>query len=391
MKKILMINIFVCLVLIFSGCNREYYVDKDSISDICEEARKNKLEVIDNEAYDDEPSKYFYDYASASENYIFYTSFDGSYVLDINNMTYRNMCNVSGCTHTGKACENAMEKCSIRYHKNGLYYLNGSSLYCRTNSGEINKVYTNDFSTEWSKKMDPENPELLTGMIFIDENTLLISGRNYYIKYDLTTGERSEAVVGTEGNILTFCYSDGVIFSSYENGKLVRTVWDTGESEQVSEHGSHVRLVNDRIWYANYSPVGSRIYSNNLGFTDEKLEIENTEVMFDVFDDVVVYTDSYESYYLYNQNGEIRELFHTEELTYFYDKLPQQYQHENGKTEFQVSEISFLYYENRELYLKALYLIEGDKGTEYFCAFYKVDKDGNIIEFRGEMDDIMGD
>ncbi len=384
MKKFLMINIVICMVFIFAGCSRKCYVDEDTINSIYEEARKNKSEIMADEGYDGECNRYLFDCATASANYIYFSDYQGSYVLDTNNMTYRNMCNVAGCNHTGKTCEDSMEKRSIRYHKNGLYYLDGSKLYCKTNSGEVKKVFTNDFSNEWTQKMDPENPEFLTGMIFIDENTLLISGRNYYIKYDLTTGERSEAVVVPEGDISTFCYSDGVIFSSYGNGKLVKTVWNTGESELVSKFGSHVRLVNDRIWYANYSPMGSKIYSNNLDFTDEKLEIENTEVMFDVFDDVVVYTDSYEIYYLYNQNGEIRELFNLKELTYSYDKLPPQYQYTNNETEFEAEAVSFLNYEDENLYMKAEYFIEGDRGTKVFGVFYKVDRDGNITELRNE-------
>ena len=218
MRKILTVNIVICLAFFLAGCNREYYVDKDTIRSIYDEVRANKSEVTDDEGYDDEQSRYLFDGASAGSNYIYFTSGRTNYVVDTNNMTYRNMCDVVGCDHTGKSCEDSIDKNSIRYHKNGIYYLNGSSLYYRSDSGEVEKVFTNDFSTEWTKKMDPENPKLLLGMIFIDEHTLLMSGRNYYIKYDLATGERSNAVVVPEGDILSFCYSDGVIYSSICSG-----------------------------------------------------------------------------------------------------------------------------------------------------------------------------
>ena len=139
MKKFLLINMFVYMVLILSGCNREYYVDKDIISSICEDARKNKSEITVDEGYDDEQSRYEADYSSASENYIYFSNYNGSYIVDIKNNTYRNMCNIAGCSHTGMSCENSIEKGSIRYHKNGLYYLDGSSLYFRTNSVRLIK------------------------------------------------------------------------------------------------------------------------------------------------------------------------------------------------------------------------------------------------------------
>lgn len=140
----------------------------------------------------------------------------------------------------------------------------------------------------------------------------------------------------------------------------------------------------NRIWYAKYSPMGSTIYSNNLSFTDEKLEIENTEVMFDVFDDAIIYTEAYDSYYLYNQYGEPRELFKIEDLTYSYDKLPPEYPYDNGVTEFQASRISFLNYNQGEVYFEVEYLIDYGGGNKVFITFYKVDKDGNITELRNE-------
>lgn len=384
MKRVKIIIITLSVICCVAGCNRKYYVDEGTIGSLYEEALKNKSEITADEGYDDEQSRYEADYASASANYIYFSDYDGSYIVDIKNNTYSNMCNIAGCSHTGKSCVDSMAKISIRYHKNGLYFLNGSSLYCRTNDGEINKVYTNDFSTEWSKKMNPENPEVLKGMIFIDENALLMSGINFFIKYDLTTGERIDELVLPDGYVMDFCYSDGIIFSSYYNGKLVRTVWDTGESETVAKLGTNVRLINDRIWYAKYSPIGSKICSNNIGFTDEKIEIENTEVMFDVFDDVVIYTEAYERYYLINKYGETRELFKIEDLTYSYDKLPPEYQYDNGETEFQPKMIYFLNYDNEDVYFEAKYWIDCDGITKDFSTFYKVDTDGNITELRNE-------
>ena len=74
--------------------------------------------------------------------------------------------------------------------------------------------------------MNPESPKMIKGMIFIGENTLIMSDINFFIKYDLTTGEKT--------------------------------------------------------------------------------------------DELVIYMDSYEIYYLYNQDDEPRELFNVEELTYSY-------------------------------------------------------------------------
>ena len=106
--------------------------------------------------------------------------------------------------------------------------------------------------------------------------------------------------------------------------------------------------------------------------------------MFDVFDDAIIYTEAYDSYYLYNQDGEPRELFKIEDLTYSYDKLPPEYPYDNGVTEFQASRISFLNYNQEEVYFEAEYLIDYGGGNKVFITFYKVDKDGNITELRNE-------
>ena len=90
------------------------------------------------------------------------------------------------------------------------------------------------------------------------------------------------------------------------------------------------------------------------------------------------------SYYLINKYGETRELFKIEDLTYSYDKLPPEYQYDNGETEFQPKMIYFLNYDNEDVYFEAKYWIDCDGITKDFSSFYKVDTDGNITELRNE-------
>ncbi|MGN0375472.1 MAG: hypothetical protein ACI4EN_08240 [Butyrivibrio sp.] len=385
MKRVKLCLIILVCVFFLPGCNKTYYLEREYINSIYEKAVMYNTDALSAQGYDNEQSSCWFDYSTSNGRQIYYVYPGSSLILDIKNMTYRNPCNVVGCNHTGAACENSFVKYCPRWHSDGLYFMNGSSLYYKNNDGEITKVFTNTFSTEWTQKMDPNEPGLLCGMIFLDEHTLLLAGRNYYLQYDLITNEVSEPVIAPDGIIFGFCYFDGIIFSSYDNGKLVRTDWDTGESKIISQQGYYVRKIGDRIWYARTADKMGVICSNNVDFTDEKIEINDAYVMFNVFDDVIIYSDSRnQCFYLKDSENNIRQLFSLEDLTYSFEKLPEKYHYNEDKSDPKPETVNFLHYENDNVYFAAGYPVRRKNASEYWYVFYEIDSEGNITEFTGE-------
>lgn len=382
MKKTISV-VAAIFVILLTGCNKQCYLNNQEIQQLYEAASKSHVdESIVSTNYDDERNSYFYDYATCGGNYIYYAYPERYIVLDINDMTYESLCSVAGCDHTGGTCENSFDKYLMRYYHGGVYYPNGSSLYYRNSKGENIKVFTNKYSSEWSRKMDPQNPSLIAKMIFIDENTLLMAGRNYYFKYDVTKDEASEPVVLPDGVIFSFCYKDGIIYSSYSNGTLVRTEWERGKSEVLSERIDHVQMMNNRIWYVKAANRTISLFSNNLNYTDERQEVTGMGGLFHVLGDAVAYMgEDDKTYYLYDTNGEIRELFNIQNLQYPYEKLPETHQYDEYKNNPDAETISFLHYENGNVYFTAQYDTRMKNGNDFWNVFYKVDMNGKITEF----------
>ena len=114
-------------------------------------------------------------------------------------------------------------------------------------------------------------------------------------------------VVLPDGVIFSFCYKDGIIYSSYNYSTLIRTEWESGKSEVISESTEHVQLMNDRIWYPKAANRTISLYSNNLEYTDERQEVTGMGGMFQVLGDVIVYMgEDKKTYYLYDTNGATR-------------------------------------------------------------------------------------
>lgn len=374
--------IFIVMIFVLSGCAKSYYVEPEYISSVYEEVSKavSNGENIPLQIYDNSPNCSMSFYSTSDGRKIYYTYSNDAATLDINNSTYEPMCSIIGCDHLDRSCEYSFQKTCPRQYGDGFYFINEEKLYYRDKEGNSRLIFINDFSTEWSKQYYAECPEMLCGMLFINDHEIMMAGCNFYIIYNIDTKETSTPIILPEGSFSSCCYMEGNIYAS-RYGYLYRTDLVTGETECVSEQIFNAQVVGERIWYAKLSEGMCSLYSNNAEFNDEKLEVADGQVDYYSQDGMVVYCESLrKQYYLRNKNGEDIKLFHTDDLVYSYENLPKIYQDGTG-TDRRVEYVRLLYCGDDEVYFAAAYNVTRPRESGFWSAYYKVDINGNITEF----------
>lgn len=383
MKRVYLLVLI--LILFLTGCNKSYYMSDEEIRLIYDKYSKRGTDNDNTikKPYDDNQSSYLLGCSTFNGQNIYFDNGTMTVKVDKDAMIYSPLCMTAGCDHLSTLCESKLQKISMRCHGDGIYFLDGSSICYRDSEGSIKKIYTNTFKTEYTRKYDETRPSMLYGMMFIDEQTILVRGLHYFFKYNISTGEKTEPVVLPDGEILSSCYMDGAIYSTYNNMRLIKTSLNTGKSQVVSEQGIHPRVIGDRIWYAKWNDDEvCSLYSNNPEFTDEHLEISDGYVMFEVFGDVLVYEDNaHKSFYLRYGDGTIEKVFDYADLTYPYNKLPPKYQYDEQKRSPEAEAVIPLTYHDGEFYFAVPYHVVDKRGFEYeWNHVYKFNKNGELEE-----------
>ena len=382
MKRVCLLVLI--LILFLTGCNKSYYMSDEEIRLIYDKYSKRGTDNDNTikKPYDDNQSSYLLGCSTFNGQNIYFDNGTMTVKVDKDAMIYSPLCMTAGCDHLSTLCESKLQKISMRCHGDGIYFLDGSSICYRDSEGSIKKIYTNAFKTEYTRKYDETRPSMLYGMMFIDEQTILVRGLHYFFEYNISTGETTEPVVLPDGDIMSCCYMDGAVYSAYENMRLIKTSLNTGECQVVAEQGRYPRVIGNRIWYAKWKDGVCSLYSNNAEFTDEQLEISDGYVMFEVFGDIVAYEDNaHKNFYLRYGDGTIQKVFDYEELTYPYDKLPSRYQYDEYKISPKAGIAIPLAYADGEFYFAIPYRIVDERGFEYYWNHvYKFNKNGELEE-----------
>lgn len=286
-----------------------------------DETLKDNTETEQLRGCDDSANCWYSMEVTANSKYI-YTPY---WRVNRETQTYGAFCSVVGCTHQGGNCETGIQRSGLRCFDEGVYYTSGDTIYYRNSVGEIQKIYTNTYSNDYTKKnfpkTDDENsnvsPEMLGGLIFADDHTLLVSGKNFFFLYDLSTGKATEPVDVCESYFLSFCILNGQVYSSDYNGELYHTDLETGVSERVLEQGYNVRTASDRLFYVKWVNGEAQICSNNAEFSDEVVEVSQSSPMFEVCGDhIVYYSADYSQILLHTAEQEILLLDAVDEISY---------------------------------------------------------------------------
>ncbi len=237
-------------------------------------------------------------------------------------------CDVTGCKHNTDNCEDfdGFGRSCVRYYGNDTICLVGDSICYRSaesvgTDNYYTVLYTNSFSTEYSRKNYPTNedssqsPTMLSDFIFMDDHTLLVKGVNYVFTFDLDSNTASDPVEVCDSTILSITYLDNQIFISNFNAEVYCVDIASGTSTRMLEEGYYVKAANGRLWYAAWVDGVANLYSNNADFTDEVLEVTDASVVFSPCEDGILldmYSDNRVD--LVTWEGERTTLFTWEEV-----------------------------------------------------------------------------
>ncbi len=305
--------------------------------------------------------------------------------VDIINHSYSTFCSIVGCDHMNGGCEVKLRRSGLRCYENGVYYLHDDQICYRDYMGNISVIYTNTYSNEYTEKNDPEtdnpdsgiSPTSIYGMIFADEHTLLVNGRNFFFLYDLNTGEATAPIEVYQSGISSYCLLDGKVYSSNDNAEVYSTDLAGTESVRVLEQGRNIQAYDGRLWYSKWTEGICSLYSNNTDFTDETEELYDIWPSFEVCDAGLLYlTPDYEQIKLYTWDGEDKTLVNLQEVEY-----------QGGKEGYEYSKLGFVEYTliDDTLYFNVLYNGVGYSSYDYENPYvwYSV-RDGVMTEFTEE-------
>lgn len=224
---------------------------------------------------------------------------------DLNNNTNLSFCSVPGCEHNDSSvCEALQPRYSQRYWHGYIFFTKGSGVYRRSTNGEVELVYENKFTTEFSEKNYPvkeydplkgmldntTSPSMLDSLLFIDENRLLVFASNFVFILDITTGKASKFTEVGNSIFNSACIGEGVAFISNMDGELWRFDMNDQSVKRMLQDGKFPTIIGDKIYYTKWNDGSLLLCRNNLEFTDEKTILENIQLQYEVSADGIFYT-----------------------------------------------------------------------------------------------------
>lgn len=382
MKKwIINIIMFVTMILCLSACQKSTYVPENEITFGIEEGTTG-MDDSGRSSYDSTPHESFLKYTSnGAEIYALTGAYQ--YKVDLSDGTFSYLCDQLECEHNDNDCEMLDGKVAIRCYKDGILFTRGDSLYYREADGKINQLFTNETSTDYALEFE-KNPYDIYGIIFINENDLLLFGVNYVFTYNLQTNESGKIMEISKGPVTSNAYLNGKLYSTISGGELFVMDLGSGKSQKLADQGIRVKVYGDGIAYCKWNEGICSIYSNNQEFNDEKLLIEDVQPDFHIFGDDILYTDDSVIYIC--ENGCAKVLCDAKKLEYEYARLPIEYQNDDiNRPNAKLGYCLYFYYEQGNLLLELVFDVYDENG--YPCqlyTYYLVDENGEVkyLELR---------
>ncbi|MCM1309127.1 MAG: hypothetical protein NC223_11055 [Butyrivibrio sp.] len=311
--------------LLFAGCadSAGEYINLESMESESIETEGNTKAPEEISGYDDSP---YTNYATCSYNsaHICGGMIDTLQEVDIPSLSYKFLCSRVGCNHRyDDACELNQDRSGVRYYNGGLLYTSEDSLYFRSSYGEIKKLHTNTYSTEFSQKnypvtdKEPWAPRAIGSLVFLNEEELLVIASNYVYVYDLQSKKAGDPIEICDSVVIGVCVNGNEVYSYDMNGRAYLTSLEDGTSKLILEKGSNIKLLNGRLWYAVWLDGTAQIRSNNLELTDERIEAESQFAEFTPCEEGILYfkrNGGNEIVMLHTFDGEDTELLNGKDL-----------------------------------------------------------------------------
>ena len=383
MKNGILILLCIAITATITSCNKNTYVPYEELtfntentanSDYVEESTENGEDsnVFDTRKYTEMRI------ISDNKEEVFVLIDFSPRILNIEKKSYKWLCTKLECDHTENDCVMHERRDWFRVYKNGYLYTKGANLYYQKVNGEKELVFSNSFVSDFEKSM---GWDACRTFLFIDENNLLMCGKNYFFTYNINTNTYGEIIEVADVAIFSYCYYEGDVYACLSTGELYRINLNTGEVSYLLEQGYHPKFYEDRIYYCKWYKGVCSIYSNNTEFTDEKLFAENTDAVFSVCEKGIYYTKDTEIF-LINFNGEIEFSLGVSDWEYDYDKLPSKYQSDDiNRPNAKSNGISNLHYVSGDFVFSVIYDVYTELNQGQFDVYYGVDENGEIFEF----------
>ena len=380
MKKNILLIGCIAITAMITSCNKNTYVPYEELT-----VNTENEDTIENTTANEEENNVF-DACKYSE--VRLVSDNGKEVfilidfmpriLDIENKSYRWLCTKLECDHSESDCVMQERKAWFRAYKDGYMYTKNDNLYYQKMNGEREVVFTNSYTSNLEKDMGWDT---CMTFLFIDEDNLLIVGRNYLFTYNISGNRCGDIIEVADTYIFSSCYYDGIAYTCMSTGELYKANLDSGEVSYVLEQAYNPKFFEDRIYYCKWYKGVCSIYSNNTEFTDEKLFLENAGPMFNVCEEGIYYAKDKEVF-LVNINGETEYSVDVSDWEYDYDRLPSKYQSDDvNRPNAETSSIAELHYVEGELIFCVNYKVYSKLNEGLYSVYYGVDENGEIYEF----------
>lgn len=383
MKNRILIMLCIAITVSMTSCNKNTYVPYEELTFNTENTENS--DNVEHAIENDEENNVF-DARKYSEMYIVSDNGKEAFVLlgsmprilDIEDKSYRWLCTKLECDHTEKKCIMNEERSWFRVYKRGYLYTKGANLYYQKMNGERELLFTNSYVSDFEKSMGWDS---CMAFLFIDEDNLLIEGRNYVLTYNISSNTCGEIIEIADIDIFSSCYYEGEAYVCLSTGEMYRINLNSGEVSYLLEQGYHPKFYEDRIYYCKWYKGVCSIYSNNTEFTDEKLFAENTGALFGVCEKGIYYfTDT--EFFLINANGETEYSLDVSDWEYDYDKLPSEYQIDDiNRPNAKILNISNLHCVTGKFIFEVTYEVYTELNQSSYRVYYGVSENGEIFEF----------
>ena len=208
MKKRILVLLCIAIIATITSCNKNTYVPYEELTFHTENTEN--LDYMEQSTENGENSNLFdtrqyteMRITSDNEEEVFDLIGFLPRILDIEDKTYRLLCTKLECDHTEKNCLMNERKDWFRAYKNGYLYTKGDNLYYQKMNGEKEVIFSNSFVSDFEKNMGWDSCRTF---LFIDEENLLMCGKNYFFTYNINTDTYGEIIEVADVNIFSYCY-----------------------------------------------------------------------------------------------------------------------------------------------------------------------------------------
>ena len=375
MKHKELMLIIIMLALIFPACHKSTYVPKEDMTFNIEDGAPQG-DSMGRMSYDDCP--YMTNVICSGNNQdIYIITAMGQYKIDLSKECYSYLCTKLECEHDNSDCEMCEVKFGIKCYRDGIVFARGRNVYYREADGKTTKLFTNNYTTDYANEYESD-PYAIYSIIFINENTVLLTGINYTFTYNLETGATGELIKITDSRNNGYTYLNGKLYSSVNGGKLFVTDLTTGKSKELAEQGINVKTYKDGIVYCKWNEGVCNIYFNNQDFSNEQLIIKNACPNFLVYEGNILWIED-NVIYAYDEQG-VKCLCDTNDVEYEYAKLPLEFQNDDiNLPDAKLNYCLDFYYEQGKLYMELVFDVYNEEGYQrQFSAFYVLDEKGEL-------------